>query len=157
MRQVAASGDHHCTIMAECALERLFAANLPAKYWVTGSLDMTDSTVNIEFYDAGPVSHCVIIMTYLHKQLLQAYSNCSFVPLSVLLQQPLKDQPIITANLLAKPRIGATTTPTTGPVNTSTNTNDDVPATTVIEDGQSNTSISSGSRKGSRLQTSKSY
>ena len=64
MRQVAASGDHHCTIMAECALERLFAANLPAKYWVTGSLDMTDSTVNTEFYDAGPVSHPVILMTY---------------------------------------------------------------------------------------------
>lgn len=79
------------------------------------------------------------------------------MPLSVLLQQPLKDQPIITANLLAKPHIGATTTPTTGPVNTSTNNNDDVPATTVIEDGQSNTSISSGSRKGSRLHTSKSY
>lgn len=77
MRQVAASGDYHCTIMAECALERLFAANLPAKYWVTGSLDMTDSTVNIEFYDAGPVSHPVILMTCLHKQLLAGLQQLS--------------------------------------------------------------------------------
>lgn len=54
--QVATSGDHYCSKMAECSLERLFKSNLPAKYWVTGSLDMTDSTVNTEFYDAGPVS-----------------------------------------------------------------------------------------------------
>lgn len=54
--EVAASDDHQCSTVAKCALERLFGANLPAKYWVTGSLDMTDSTVNTEFYDAGPVS-----------------------------------------------------------------------------------------------------
>lgn len=53
---VVASGDHQSVTVAKCALERLFGANLPAKYWVTGSLDMTDSTVNTEFYDAGPVS-----------------------------------------------------------------------------------------------------
>ena len=41
--------------MAECALNRLFGANLPAKYWVNDSLALTDSTVNTEFYDAGPV------------------------------------------------------------------------------------------------------
>ena len=56
--QVAACGDHQCAAVAKCALERLFGANLPAKYWVTGALDQTDSTVNTEFYDAGPVSYC---------------------------------------------------------------------------------------------------
>ena len=59
MQHAAESGDSQCTAMASSALERLFKANLPAKYWVTGSLDMTDSTVGIEFYDAGPVSHYI--------------------------------------------------------------------------------------------------
>ena len=56
MGQVAAaSGESQCTDMAKSTLERLFRANLPAKYWVTGALDMTDSMVGTEFYDAGPV------------------------------------------------------------------------------------------------------
>ena len=59
MGQVVASDDHQCSGVAKCALNRLFAANLPAKYWVTGSLDMTDSIANMEFYDAGPVSHTI--------------------------------------------------------------------------------------------------
>ena len=60
VNQVAISGDHECATIAKCALERLFGANLPAKYWTTGSLDMSDCLVNTEFYDAGPVSHEVI-------------------------------------------------------------------------------------------------
>lgn len=58
MEQAAASGarESQCVVMARSALERLFKANLPAKYWVTGTLDMTDSTVGTEFFDAGPVS-----------------------------------------------------------------------------------------------------
>lgn len=56
MGQVAAFGNYQCTTMAENALSILFGANLSAKYWVTGALDMTDSTVGTEFYDAGPVS-----------------------------------------------------------------------------------------------------
>lgn len=61
MEAAAASGESQCTAMARSALERLFKANLPAKYWVTGTLDMTDSTVGTEFYDAGPVRANIII------------------------------------------------------------------------------------------------
>lgn len=82
---------------------------------------------------------------------MQALSKSSFIPLTELLQQPLhKNQPIITANLPANPlSVACSTPPTTG-------TNEDGPSP-AIEDGQSNTNISSGSRKGSRLHTSKSY
>ncbi len=54
--EIALAGDHQSVNMAECTLDRLFGANLPAKYWVNGSLALTDSIVNTEFYDAGPVS-----------------------------------------------------------------------------------------------------
>lgn len=54
---IAQSGDHQSANMAQCARDRLFGANLPAKYWVNGSLALTDSTIGTEFYDAGPVSN----------------------------------------------------------------------------------------------------
>lgn len=56
LEEMAASGDSQCVAMATTALNRLFKANLAAKYWVTGILDITDSTAGIEFYDGGPVS-----------------------------------------------------------------------------------------------------
>ncbi len=79
------------------------------------------------------------------------------MPLLELLKWPLQqNQPIITANMLAKPpSIGGTGM---GVVTTTiTSTTEDTPsAVTPGEDGQSNTSISSGSRRaGSRLHTSK--
>jgi hypothetical protein len=133
-------------------MERLFAANLPAKYWVTGSLDMTDSIVNTEFYDAGPVSVLQnAYVLYLHVIGYQAYSSSPFVPLSELANLPLsKNQPIITANMIAKPGSVASTTPNVGVV-----PEQEAPITTVLDDGLSNTSISSGSRKGSRMHTSR--
>lgn len=76
------------------------------------------------------------------------------MPLSELVKLPLRNnQPIITANLLTKPRNVAGTTPGVpytgneldgGPITGG-------PITTVLDDGQSSTSISSGSRKGSRM------
>ena len=47
----------HCGTLAQSTVQSLLNANLPAKYWMTGALDMTDSIVNTEFYDAGPVSY----------------------------------------------------------------------------------------------------
>ena len=55
VERIATSEHDQSAMLAKSALRTLLDANLPAKYWVTGSLDMTDSIVNIEFYDAGPV------------------------------------------------------------------------------------------------------
>ena len=160
--QIALSGDRQSMGMAECALDRLFGANLPAKYWATGSLGLTDSTVNTEFYDAGPVSpqvHCTVSEGWFAHDHWQAASSGPFVPLAKLLKRPLQhNQPVFTANMLAKP-LGVTGTSTgvgVATMTTNTGTAEDMPsAVTPGEDGQSNTSISSGSRRaGSRLHTS---
>ena len=50
-----------CASLAQAALNKLLDANLPAKYWVTGVLDLTDIIVNIDFYDVGPVRKHQII------------------------------------------------------------------------------------------------
>lgn len=72
------------------------------------------------------------------------------MPLSELLQQKLRqNQPILTANVLVK--VGSITF-----VPNITPGNEDGAVTPAVDEGQSFTSVSSGSRKGSRLQTSRS-
>ena len=52
---IGSSEDEVCAFLAQDGLSKLLDSNLPAKYWVMGSLDSTDTIVNMDFYDAGPV------------------------------------------------------------------------------------------------------
>lgn len=57
MQEIVASGpDAQSALLAKGALESLFNANISAKYWVAGTLEMTNHIVNMEFHDGGPVS-----------------------------------------------------------------------------------------------------
>ena len=51
------STGHAQSAAAKSALVRLLDSNLSAKYWVTGRLEPSDLIKDVEFFDAGPVSH----------------------------------------------------------------------------------------------------
>ena len=54
------STGHAQSAAAKSALVRLLDSNLSAKYWVTGRLEPSDLIKDVEFFDAGPVSHCKV-------------------------------------------------------------------------------------------------
>lgn len=58
------STGHAQSTAAKSALVRLLDSNLSAKYWVTGRLEPSDLIKDVEFFDAGPVSHWKIQVLY---------------------------------------------------------------------------------------------